>query len=115
MFGRIATGKRRFTLGGVQMQWRLQRKRDVQGLRFGDDNTVQIGRGIRAVELHLIEDAAGLHFDADHWAAVDSRNYVYTPAGVQPPRDDGSNATPGGLTADKRKRYTYRADEKANR
>lgn len=112
-FPRVYTGRRTLTLPDGKLTWRLKRKGSVQGVQFAADNTVCLGRGVRAVELYLVQTADGPRFDTTRWAAIDSRNNVYTPGGVQAPDENGCNATPGGLTADKHKKYAFRTHEKA--
>lgn len=104
---RLYTGKHTFTLPGSSLKWRLKRSGNVQGVQFGANNTVLVGRTVRAVELYLVQTAAGLGLDTTRWAAIDSKNNVYTPAGVQPPDANGCSATPGGLAADQHKKYTF--------
>lgn len=108
VFPRTFAGKHTFTLSGQRLNWRLERKADVKGLRFAGNNTVQIGRDIRAVELYLGHD---LQPDRMRWAAVDKENRVYSPLGVQEPDGNGENRTVGGLKVDRNGKYSVRAGE----
>lgn len=108
VFPKIFTGKHTFTISGQRLNWRLERKADVKGLRFAGNNTVQIGRDIRAVELYLGRD---LQPDMTRWAAVDKENRVYSPLGVWEPDGNGENRTTGGLTVDRNGKFSVRTRE----
>ena len=110
VFPRVFTGKHSFKVGGAELKWKLKRKKDVQGIRFERDEdylTVYIGRNIRAIEIYLVHDAAGLNINPALWAAIDSKRRVYTPTGVTEPAQDGTNKTPGGLTTDRKGKLSF--------
>ena len=117
VFPRVYTGKRSFALGDAQFSWRLKRRKDVEGIRFegSEDGTpvVVIGRDIRAVEIFLAAEGSKLAFSPLRWAAIDRKNNVYTPDGVQSPDENGGNETPDGLKTDKNRNYSFSEKELA--
>lgn len=117
VFPRVYTGKRSFALGDAQFSWRLKRRKDVEGIRFegSEDGTpvVVIGRDIRAVEIFLAAEGSKLAFSPLRWAAIDRKNNVYTPDGVQSPDENGGNETPDGLKTDKNRNYSFAEKELA--
>ena len=117
VFPHVYTGKRSFALGDAQLDWRLKRKKDVEGIRFeeSEDGTpvVVIGRDIRAIEIFLAAEGSKLAFSSLRWAAIDRKNNVYTPDGVQEPDENGGNETPDGLKTDKNRNYSFAEKELA--
>lgn len=117
VFPHVYTGKRSFALGDAQLDWRLKRRKDVEGIRFegSEDGTpvVVIGRDIRAVEIFLAAEGSKLAFSPLRWAAIDRKNNVYTPDGVQSPDENGGNETPDGLKTDKNRNYSFAEKELA--
>ena len=117
VFPRVYTGKRRFALGDARLDCRLKRRKDVEGIRFeeADNGTpvVAIGQDIRAVELFLVPEDGELTFTPSRWAAIDRKNIVYTPDGIQEPGEDGGNETPDGLKTDRNRNYSFAEKELA--
>lgn len=106
-FEKMPVGNHHFVLDGKTLDWKLVRKRDLNGIRF-QETEIWIGRQVRAVELYLEENEGNLVFDPERWAAIDKKNNVYTPSGMKKPDKNGTNTTPGGLHADRQKKYSFR-------
>ena len=87
----------------------------MEGIRFeeSEDGTpvVVIGQDIRAVELFLVPEDDKLTFTPFRWAAIDRKNNVYTPDGIQEPDEDGGNETPDGLKTDRNRNYSFAEKE----
>ena len=96
------------TPGGAvlaQMQWKLKRDRKSEGIRFETDEglpTVVVGKGIIALELHLLSAGPMLELQRLQWAAIDKNHNVYTPLGRKAPDAQGCNRTPDGLMIDEK-------------
>ena len=96
------------------INWRLKRDNDVNGVKIEKQDgeyTVLAGKHVRAVELYFDVDQGELKIKPARWAAIDSDKNVYTPTGMRPPANDGTNITPGGLWVDGNKKLDFYKQE----
>lgn len=109
LFPRVPMGEHSFTVQspeGTQLgelRWKLKRDRDIEGLRFETEDgmtTLFVGKGIIAVELHLLAAGPVLEIQNIRWAAIDRDHNVYSPLGKRAPDENKRNRTPDGLRVD---------------
>ena len=116
VFGSMPFGTHTFTVTNpdstekASIRWRLKRDNDITGVRIEKQDgeyTVYAGKLVRAVELYFDMESGEINLRRTTWAAIDSDKNVYTPTGMIPPADDGTNITPGGLRVDENKKFDF--------